>query len=403
MITATETDEEHEVVTDTAEDSVDEDIADDDPLHEEVYNNDLERIIDQAIKSCKEKGKPSNGIPELVFCIPCIHPKHKVTNTLDKGYFSIKGNQLEKMSVNQAMNWADTNLQKSNCGHLGCGVTISECLQDYVVGDILCYQCKGIQPVDAQTACPDHPDTKLDYLVTVALSQVVNWYIWRARNKVLRNIPLPFAELDIHPMSQFFPVSILQGLLFHPWVKSKSQDLLVNLLETPGQTELNGLVMMLSQNDKAGDITGLKDRAKVGGLCETGKQLLENQKLQNWLKGLLHENQKLMRNKRKSDELQLNFIPFKKRKLHEVGNRQSFDTVQGTNFDDEKSGKLKGGFTDISISQKMYTSHLIANTGPEWKKEAENDKVDTVVTRSWDDQFYCVECKGQKRHSIFKG
>jgi hypothetical protein len=68
---------------------------------------------------------------------------------MDKGYFSIKGNQLEKMSVNQAMNWADTNLQKSNCGHLGCEVTFFECLQDYVVGDILCYQCKGIQPVDA--------------------------------------------------------------------------------------------------------------------------------------------------------------------------------------------------------------------------------------------------------------
>ena len=51
----------------------------------------------------------------------------------------------------------------------------------------------------------------------------------------------------------------------------------------------------------------------------------------------------------------------------------------------------------------MYTSHLISNTGPEWKKEAENDKVDTVVTHSWDDQFYCVECKGQNRHSIFKG
>ena len=91
VLTATETDEEHDVVTDTGDDSVDEDIADDDPLHE-VCNNELEMIIDQAIKSCKEKGKPSNGIPELVFCIPCIHPEHKVTNTLDKGYFSIKGN-----------------------------------------------------------------------------------------------------------------------------------------------------------------------------------------------------------------------------------------------------------------------------------------------------------------------
>ena len=51
----------------------------------------------------------------------------------------------------------------------------------------------------------------------------------------------------------------------------------------------------------------------------------------------------------------------------------------------------------------MYTSHLIANTGPVWKKEAENAKVDTVVTRSWDNMFYRVECKGHKMHSIFKG
>jgi hypothetical protein len=85
---ATETDGEHETtasMTDTAKDSADEDIADGDPLHEEVYDNDLERLIDLAIKSCKEKGKPSNGIPELVFCIPCIHPDHHVTYTLDKG------------------------------------------------------------------------------------------------------------------------------------------------------------------------------------------------------------------------------------------------------------------------------------------------------------------------------
>jgi hypothetical protein len=42
-----------------------------------------------------------------------------------------------------------------------------------------------------------HPETKLDYLVVVALSQVVTCYTWRARNKVLR-ITLPFAELDIY-------------------------------------------------------------------------------------------------------------------------------------------------------------------------------------------------------------
>ena len=70
-------------------------------------------------------------------------------------------------------------------------------------------------------------------------------------------------------------------------------------------------------------------------------------------------------------------------------------------MDDSKSGRLKGGFTDISIHQQLYNVHLLANVGPKWKTEAEIDKVDCSVTRSWDDLYYCVECRGQKRHNIF--
>ena len=99
--------------------------------------------------------------------------------------------------------------------------------------------------------------------------------------------------------------------------------------------------------------------------------------------------------------MSIGFAPFKKRKFHEVGNIQMFDTVRVSFLDEHKSGRLKGGFTDISINQQFYTANMIANVGPKWKKEAENDKVDCSVTRSWDDMFYCVECKGQKRHSIF--
>ena len=92
---ATEIDDEHETGSETASNATaEDDVADDDPLRE-VYNNDLERLIDLAVKSCKEMGKPSKDIPELLFCIPCIHPTHTVTNTLDKGYFSIKGNALD--------------------------------------------------------------------------------------------------------------------------------------------------------------------------------------------------------------------------------------------------------------------------------------------------------------------
>ena len=60
------------------------------------------------------------------------------------------------------------------------------------------------------------------------------------------------------------------------------------------------------------------------------------------MKDLIHQNNRLMMNKRKSEEMSVNFSLFKKRKLHEVGNRQTFDTVRVSNLDDKKSGRLKG-------------------------------------------------------------
>ena len=138
--------------------TVDDEVATD-PLDDtaEVYNSHLERFTDQMVKSCKEKGKPSQGIPEIMFCIECIHPNHPVTNTLDKGFFSIRGSVLDNLSVNQAVKWSEENLMKSCCGYLGCEITIAECLYDGVEGEILCYMCKGNVPVDAHMACNDHP------------------------------------------------------------------------------------------------------------------------------------------------------------------------------------------------------------------------------------------------------
>jgi hypothetical protein len=43
--------------------------------------------------------------------------------------------------------------------------------------------------------------------------------------------------------------------------------------------------------------------------------------------------------------------------------------------------------TDISINLLFYTANLSANLGPKWKKEAETNKVDCSVTRSWDDKL----------------
>ena len=82
----------------TAADDTEEDTSN--PLDDtEGYNSRLEMFADQMVKSCGERGKPSQGIPEIIFCIECIHPNHPVNNTLDKGYFSIRGSALERLSV----------------------------------------------------------------------------------------------------------------------------------------------------------------------------------------------------------------------------------------------------------------------------------------------------------------
>ena len=151
----------------SAADDTEEDTSN--PLDDtEGFNSRLEMFADQLVKSCGDRGKPSQGIPEIIFCIECIHPNHPVNNTLDKGYFSIRGSALERLSVAQAVKWADENLSKSCCGTLGCTITLGDCLQERIEGEILCYLCKGNVLVDAHVACSDHPETKLEYLVVAA-------------------------------------------------------------------------------------------------------------------------------------------------------------------------------------------------------------------------------------------
>ena len=123
-------DEHAENMSETASSATEEDTPN--PLDDTIegYNSNLEKFADQMVKSCGEKGKPSQGIPEIMFCIECIHPEHPVNNTLDKGFFSIKGSALDKLSVAQAVKCADENLSKSCCGWLGCEVTLADCLYD---------------------------------------------------------------------------------------------------------------------------------------------------------------------------------------------------------------------------------------------------------------------------------
>ena len=102
-----------EEMSDTASNATAEDTPDHQDDTAEVFNSHLESFADQLIKASREKGKPSQGVPEIMFCIECSHPEHPVTNTLGKGLFSIKGSELFGFSVSQAVKWAEENLLKS--------------------------------------------------------------------------------------------------------------------------------------------------------------------------------------------------------------------------------------------------------------------------------------------------
>ena len=122
----------------------------------------------------------------------------------------------------------------------------------------------------------------------MALTQVANWYTYKAKMKMLRDVTLPYAELSTEPGSQLFICTVLQGLGLHPWVKSKSRNILVNLLQAPRLTEFAGLVNLLTDFDTASG-QSVTDKAKVGLLGSAEKRLLEDQKLQKEEGPLLSE------------------------------------------------------------------------------------------------------------------
>ena len=116
-----------------------------------------------------------------------------------------------------------------------------------------------------------------------------------------------------------FPCTIEQALSLYPWVQTKCVDLMAQLVDGRHFSQLTGLIRLLSQskspvpaescstprsdNDNyfLVECQTLKNRerdyqAKVGILGASGKRLLENQKLHNWMKDLIHQNKRLKMN-----------------------------------------------------------------------------------------------------------
>ena len=68
-----------------------------------------------------------------------------------------------------------------------------------------------------------------------------------------------------------------------------------------------------------------------------------------------------------------------------------------------ETGGLGTGFTDLSISQRLYLVNLSVNIVPHYLSSSEHHKTDITVTRSYDDSLRCLTCTGpRKLHRVLE-
>ena len=80
-----------------------------------------------------------------------------------------------------------------------------------------------------------------------------------------------------------------------------------------------------------------------------------------------------------------------------------FDTDRKKYETDEETGGLGTGFTDVCISQPLYSVNLSLNIAPHYLLSSEHHKRDTTVTRSYDNSLRCLTCKGPRRlHKVLE-
>ena len=82
---------------------------------------------------------------------------------------------------------------------------------------------------------------------------------------------------------------------------------------------------------------------------------------------------------------------FKRTKLNDgVGSRKTFSTAH-----DFTAGDLSGlnsCFSDWISCSPIYKGNLTVAVQDKWVLESETDKLDAMITRTWDDFYNCVVC-----------
>ena len=143
-------------------------------VKEDRYVSEADRITDTLIKNTRATAELSKWVPQMTFVLGCMNPAHTMSERLDKGLFVISGSTLANMSVKQAMDWMDGPGSKiQGCGYGGCDVTLSEAMGHHLAEEeVDCYSCTTNNLINLADTCPNHPNTKLEYLALASLATV---------------------------------------------------------------------------------------------------------------------------------------------------------------------------------------------------------------------------------------
>ena len=131
--------------------------------------------------------------------------------------------------------------------------------------------------------------------------------------------------------------------------------------------------------------------------------IVESQTIRNKEKDYQAINQRLKRSKRMSDEMVMHQDNFKRRKLERVGDNSKFDTGRVRYEDDEETGGLGTGFSDLVVTQPLYKVNATVNISPHFLTGSDIHKRDYTACRSYDDTYRCLTCTGtRKLHKVLE-
>ena len=105
----------------------------------------------------------------------------------------------------------------------------------------------------------------------------------------------------------------------------------------------------------------------------------------------INTNVHLGKGKRKAEHHELNYGNFKRIKLDNHSNTR-FRTSKEPFREDGTWGDLVKNYTDITKGTDLYKLVLSKDISTHWVQEPDIVNNDTVISKTWDDDFNCTTC-----------